>query len=309
MTFESRKSRAGSGDLARLSQNDSGFAHGCQPRRGLALASFLLGSSSMRVRPISLLFGLTSLLASCVGGDDDYDDARARGDLGAGDFAYGCLNETDLTCDESDYGLPHAIAVGGRFDFSFKTKSGPQPTVIAPASDFVRSIEGGFQVRAPGVFALLAVNGNREVVDLKHLRGAEIEEIRVQEDGSDLPSTKLSLARRQALRVLAIPYGIRGVQLGGALSYSWTSGDDALVSIETSSTLNRVRLRAGNKSGKTELSIDVGGKTFSVAVEVGPDESPLDAGAPGDAAIDASDGASDAGSDAWVDAESEGGAP
>jgi hypothetical protein len=268
----------------------------------------------MRARPISLVFGVTSLLASCVGGDDDFDDARTRGDLGAGDFAYGCLNDTDLTCDDSGHGLPQAIAVGGRFDLAFKTKSGPQPTVIAPASDFVRSIEGGFQVRAPGVFALLAVNGNREVVDLKHLRGAEIEEIRVQEDGSDLPATKLALDRRQSLRVLAIPYGIRGVPLAGALGYSWTSADDTMVSIETSSALNRVRLRAGNKSGKTEISVDVGSKTFTVAVEVGPDEAPLDAGTPSDAAAtdarsDAGEAASDAGSYARSDAASEGGTP
>jgi hypothetical protein len=267
----------------------------------------------MRARPISLLFGVTSLLASCVGGDDDYDDARTRGDLGAGNFKYGCLNETDPTCDEIDR-LPKAIAVGGRFDLAFEIKTGPQPTVIAPASDFVRSVEGGFQVRAPGVFALLAVNGNREVVDIKHLRGAEIEEIRVQEDGSDLFSTTLTLDRRQSLRVLAVPYGIHGVQLGGALSYSWTSADETLVTVETSSVLNSVRLRALNKSGKTSLAIDVGGKTFSVAVEVGPDEAPLDAGTASDAGTadarsDAGDGSSDASADAGADAASEGGTP
>ncbi len=265
----------------------------------------------MRVRPISRVFGLAWLLASCVEGDDDYEDARERGDLGVGDFEYGCLNGTDLTCDESDHGLPIAIAVGGRFDLRFETASGPQPTVIAPASDFVGTAAGGFQVRAPGTFALLAVNGNREVVDLKHLQGAEIEEIRVQEDGSDLPSTTLRLDRRQSVRVVAVPYGIRGVQLGGALSYSWSSVDDSLISVETLAALNRVRLRAGDKAGKTELQIDVGGKVFSVAVEIGTREATSDAGTGSDAQapsdVDAASAADGAASDGA--ARTDGGAP
>lgn len=268
----------------------------------------------MRVSSISHVLGLACLLGSCVEGADDYEDARERGDLGVGAFEYGCLNSTDLTCDESDYGLPTAIAVGGRFDLQFETDSGPQPTVIAPTSDFVGASAGGFQVRAPGLFALLAVNGNREVVDLKHLRGAEIEEIRVQEEGSDLPSTTLHLDRRQSARVLALPYGLRGVPLGGALSYTWSSGDDSLVTIESLSALNRVRLRAGDKAGRTELQIDVGGKVFSVAVEVGRQDMSSDAGPSTDAGDDA--GASgdasstqeDAASAADSTAEAEGGA-
>lgn len=271
----------------------------------------------MRVRPISQVLGLAWLLASCIEGGDDYDDARARGDLGVGDFEYGCLNSTDLTCDESDHGLPIAIAVGGRFDLKFETKSGPQPTVVAPASDFVGTAAGGFQVRAPGTFALLAVNGNREVVDLKHLEGAEIEEIRVHEEGTDLPSTTLRLDRRQSVRVVAVPYGIRGVELGGALSYSWSASDESLVSIETLSALNRVRLRAGDKAGKTELQIEVGGKLFVVEVEVGAREAASDAGTGGaDAGSDAQAASEDAGSAAdgatnTVDdaASTDGGAP
>jgi hypothetical protein len=255
--------------------------------------------------------GLALALSGCLHEDDGYDDSRTRGDLGAGDFAYGCFNDTDITCANSDHGLPRAIAVGGRFDLRFVIKSGAQPTVIAPASDFVRAVEGGFQVRGSGEFALLAVNGNREVVDIKHLRGAEIEEVRVQEDGSDLPSTTLHLDRRQSARLIAVPYGSRGVELGGALSYAWSSSDDTLVSIETLSALNRVRVRAGNRSGKGALQIDVAGKTFTVNVEIGPAEAApdmQDAGIAADGSLaDAQSDAGDAQRDASADAESDGG--
>jgi hypothetical protein len=291
------------------------------------LASFLLWHTPMRVRPgfaralkcalrISHVLGLAWLVSSCIEGNDEDQDARERGDLGVGDFEYGCLNSTDLTCEESDHGLPIAIAVGGRFDLKFETASGPRPSVIAPVSDFVGTAGGSFQVRAPGVFVLLAVNGNREVVDLKHLRGAQIEEIRVQEEGSDLPSTTLRLDRRQRARVVAIPYEIRGVQLGGALSYSWSSGDDSLVTIETLTALNRVRLVAGDKAGKTELKIDVGGRVFSVAVEVGTQVAMSDAGVATDAGgdaqaaeVDAASVQGDAGSAADGATQADGGAP
>jgi hypothetical protein len=159
------------------------------------------------------------------------------------------------------------------------------------------------------------VNGNREVVDIKHLRGADISEVRVQEEDSDLPSTTLRLDPGQSLRLLAAPYDSRGVELGGALNYAWSSSDDALVSIESLSALNRVRVRAGKSPGKGALQIDLAGKTFTVNVEVGEAEAPgmADAGATNDASFsaaqtDASDAQSTV-SEAGNDAETDGGTP
>jgi hypothetical protein len=253
--------------------------------------------------------GFVLTLHGCIDDGDRADDPHSRGDLGVGDFMYECFNETDITCIDNDDDLPRAIAVGGRFDLRFTLQSGPQPTVTAPAMDFVRAIEGGFQVRAPGEFALLALNGNREVVDIKHLLGMEIEEIRVQEEDSQLPSDTLRLTPRQSLRLLAVPYGSRGVKLGGALSYAWSSSDDTLVSIETLNALNRVRVRAGSKAGKGTLQIDLGGKTYSVNVEVAPAETALDAGSLSDASADARSDASETERDASSDADTDGGTP
>lgn len=272
----------------------------------------------MRARPIltRAALGLTlsgCMLSGCIKDDRDYEDSRARGDLGAGEFLYGCFNDTDSACEDSDDPiLPRAIAVGGRFDLRFATKSGPLPSVIAPANDYVRPVEGGFQVRAAGLFALLAVNANREVVDIKHLRSAEIDEVRVQEQG-ELPETTLRLEPRASTQLLAIPYDSRGVPLGGALSYSWSSSDEAQVSVESLAALNRVRVRAGTRPGKAMLRIDIAGKTFSVNVMVGgePGPAPDDAGSAADAGgADASapDGGNDAGSDAATgDAQIDGG--
>jgi hypothetical protein len=287
-----------------------------------SLASFLLLRSAMRIRLCSradpraltpsmrqatLALILGGALTGCLSQGNDYEDTRARGDLGAGDFVYGCFDEeTDITCVDGDEDLPRALAVGARFDLRFSIKSGPQPVVRAPASDFVKQIEGGFQVRAPGQFACLALNGNREVIDIKHLRAAEIDEVRVREEGSDLPTTTLRFDRRQVVRLLAVPYESRGVKLGGALNYEWSSSDESVVSVESLPSLNRVRVRAGDKSGKAELRVEVGGRSFTVSVEVDPsEERQEDAGV----LADASDAHSDAGSDAGADAQNDGGAP
>lgn len=237
------------------------------------------------------------LLQSCV--DEDANDERqgSRGELGVGQFDYQCFNETDITCIDDDPRPPRAIAVGGRFDLRATQESGPQPTVYAPAMDLVRSIEGGFQVRARGEFAILALNGNREVVDLTHLRGMEIEEVRVREEDSELPSTTLRLEPQKTLRVLAVPYGAGDIKLGGAVTYAWSSSDESVVSIETLNALNRVRVRAGGKPGSAMLLIDVGSKSFTINVEVASGDVAKDAGSASDAE---SDGAarSDTGSDA-----------
>lgn len=266
-------------------------------------------SSSARSRSSALLRALTlaalTLSASGCPEDDDYDERGVRGDLGVGKFVYECLGVNDSACSDGTTGQADAIAVGGRFHMTFTVRSGPTPLVIPPATDQVRREDGAFVVLASGTFPLLAVTGNSEVVDLYHLRGAAIAEVRVQEE-KELPVSLLRLAENEAVTLSAVPFDARGVRLAGALTYTWRSGDTARLVIESLPQLHRVRVRA-RAPGRVPLMVDVAGKTFSIDVEIGDFDG--DAGASGDGgAIDGAagaliDGAVDASGDADVAAD------
>jgi hypothetical protein len=240
-----------------------------------------------------------ALLAGCFDDDDGYEDTRARGDLGKGTFVYGCHNDTDTSCDDGGTNLPSALAVGSRFDMRFSISSGAQPSVVSPATDLVRRVGNAFEVRAAGQFPLLAVNANREVIDIKHLYAADVGQIRVQRN-RELPVSSLRLAPRESATLLALPYDQGGVKLGGALSYAWSSSDEALLLVESLPELNRVRVRAGNREGKATLLVRLPDAMYEVTVQIGD---------VGDAEVDELDaGATDAGDAATRDAAADAGA-
>jgi hypothetical protein len=232
--------------------------------------------SCTRVRAI-LLCWACALSSACPEDEDDYDDTRGRGDLGRGRFVYECVNETDSACEGGDPELPTKLAVGGRFEMRFAIESGPQPSVIAPSAAFARRNDGGFQVHGAGDFALLAVNGNREVIDIKHLRGAAIAEVRVQRK-SELPTASLRLSPGESLELLAVPFDAQGVKLGGALGYTWSASDEQLLRVESLPALNRVRVRAGERSGTATLQVEVADATHMVSVRIGTGDGEPDAG-------------------------------
>jgi hypothetical protein len=271
----------------------------------IGLGLLIAEVSPMRISTLLAVVGLTLLAPGCE--DEEDWDPRERGDLGNGRFVYECLNETDSACTDGGAAvLPLAVAVGGRFDMLFDVSSGPQPMVIAPAGDFVRRVDRGFQVQREGEFALLAVNGNSEVIDLKHLRAAQTAEVRVQ-IGEQLPVARLALAEGQTVSLLAVPFDRQGVRLGGALAYAWRSSDESLLSFESISQLNRVRVR-GHRAGTTTLVVEVAGTPFSVAVQVGAPIS--DAGVRTDAAVGGGIDAGPSQVDAATDAQTaDGGVP
>jgi hypothetical protein len=254
------------------------------------LAPFLLMRLAMQQRTSRVFLALA---AACVGcGEDDYDGSLSRGDLGRGTFVYGCVSESDTACvGRSASALPAVVAVGSLFDVRFSIATGPQPTVASPLTDLVRHTNSGFLVEAAGIFPLLALNGNREVVDIKHLRAAEIDEVRVQH-GKELPARALQLAVGEELELTAQPFDADGVLLAGALDYAWTSSDEAVVSVDSLSDLRRVRIRAA-ALGAATLRVAVSGADYVVKVTVAEAEAASpevsDAGVADDASL--SDGA------------------
>jgi hypothetical protein len=221
---------------------------------------------SLRALALIACVGLSTLAGGCP---EDEDLPGERGDLGVGNFVYQCVGVTDTACTGDAAVLPQALAVGSRFNMTFAVRSGASPLVISPATDIVRREDGAFMVLQSGVFPLLAVTGSNEVVDIKHLQAAAIAEVRVQKP-KELPVASLTLSPGDAVTLSAVPFDVRGVQLGGGLVYGWRSSDDARLSIETLPQLNAVRVRA-RAAGRATLMVDVTGKTFSVSVQVGGD--------------------------------------
>ncbi len=238
---------------------------------------------------------------------DDYepDYTPERGDLGRGRFIYQCLGETDAACAGSEQ-FPQAIAVNARFAMRFAINSGVQPSVIAGAPAFTQPVTGGFKALRAGQLSLLAVNGNREVIDIKHVRSAEIAEVRVKR-GDSLPERELELVVGAPAEIQAVPFDAIGVELAGAVDYAWSSADSALVAVETLSDLSRVRIRALGV-GETTLNVMAGGQSLSLVVRAsdgppwGPDagDGDGDAGAGDAGEDDASTSADDAGQDGGV---------
>ena len=205
---------------------------------------------------------------------DDYepDYTPERGDLGKGRFIYQCLGESDAACADGEQ-FPQAIAVNARFAMRFAINSGVQPVVIAGAPAFAQPVVGGFKAVRAGQLSLLAVNGNREVIDIKHVRSAEIAEVRVKR-GDSLPEKELYLAVGTPSEVQAVPFDVVGVELAGAVEYAWSSADPTMVAVETLSDLSRVRIRA-LRAGETTLNVMAGGQSLSLVVHA-DDEAPSD---------------------------------
>jgi hypothetical protein len=238
---------------------------------------------------VSLLLGLTA----CE--PEELDTSRERGDLGRGKFIYECLGDTDPACASGKAVFPQAVAMGSRFALRFAIDRGAQPTVIAAAPSFARTVPGGFEVARVGHLAFLAVNGNREVIDIKHLRSASVAEVRVRRDAG-LPEAELRVQPGDSFELTAVPFDAQGVELGGALDYAWSSADSTVLRVDTLPDLSRVGVRAVGP-GQTSLVINVEGQEYVLSVISG--ESVDDAGMPEDGGM--GDGGVDGGADGGLD--------
>lgn len=243
--------------------------------------------ATMQLR--SYLCAAAAVLAAC-----SLPSTSARGELGRGAFIYQCYGNTDATCLEDEPPFPQAIAVGGRFRMAFET-IGPgdrKPVAVSSLStSFVEASGTGFRMLRAGTSAFLATKSNGDVVDITHVRGAEVSEVWVKPGLDALPVARLHLETGDAVRLIAVPQDDGGIVLAGSLDYEWLSGDSSVLEIEIVGALNHVRVKATG-AGDTTLEITANGVSFSLPVAVSPAPSnPADAGTEMDAglAVDAGD--------------------
>ena len=215
--------------------------------------------------------------------DTSVDDRPARpGELGAGDFLYICVGDSDPLCAAESVAetFPERIAVGGRFGLDFN----PNDTVFsdgvglridAPNEMVVRSELGSFSIEQAGYQVFLAVSNESEVVDIQHILAANIERISVRTmDSQDLDTIDLALG--ELITVSAVPQDRLRSTLAGSLDYTWSSTDPSIAEVVTIDEDFDVTIEAISE-GTTTLMIEAGGFIQEVSVEVtldGPEPDP-----------------------------------
>ncbi|AKT37925.1 hypothetical protein [Chondromyces crocatus] len=244
-------------------------------------------SRRARLSPLLLLL---PLVAGCSEGDGRQGIA---GELGNGVFYYLCAGDSDAQCDDKATrgdidvatGAFPPVAVGGRFSIDFESNDTYDvgPYTIDTANDFVTSEETVFQAMAPGVAALVAMDGNT-AMDLVHVRFEEAKTIRVSqtETNTNLPEriqggvsanvggldvelevdAPTGLTGRTFLRV--VPATEDGRILAGALPVTWR-GDPDVVAFLSAPSDNVVEVQINGTGpitatvGALETTVLVGG--------------------------------------------------
>lgn len=220
-----------------------------------------------------LLLFLAVALAGCL--------PRTQGELQNGGFTYFCAGEDDLACRNDLFdasGVPPAIAVGTHFDLQFSppilhTDTITTVTSIEPAAPGILAEEPshgvdttGFRFIAPGTVAVLAKSADGDVVDFVHVTGAAIDHIAlVNRQGNEPEAITLT---GSGYTLEAIPRDDHFRTLAGALSYTWASSDEQVVTTSPSFESNEVALVAVGP-GTATITVTVMGKQASIAVTVG----------------------------------------
>lgn len=225
-----------------------------------------------------LNFALTLALGALVGTgcviDENTDDRPSRpGELGAGDFVYVCVGDSDPLCAGGSVAetFPERIAVGGRFGLDFNPNDtlyndGIALRIDAPNETIVRRELDTYTIEQAGYQVFLAVSNDSEVVDLQHILAANIERITVRTmDSQDLDTIELALG--DSITVVAIPQDRLRSALAGSLDYAWSTADPNIAEVATVDEDFDVTIEAVSE-GVTTLFIEAGGFTQEVSIEV-----------------------------------------
>jgi hypothetical protein len=175
------------------------------------------------------------------------------GELGEGSFQYACIEDGDAVCNETtavdaqavrgDLGdgveLPAAVAVGARFDLTYQGTvellGEPLLVAVEPARPDVVDDKGGFVVREPGNMAFLARNPGKDVTaDLVHLRAERVDGLELWHDEQRVKS--ITMKAGNETHVAVVPLDAGGVRLAGAVRYTWTASDAAILGVDEPGT-------------------------------------------------------------------------
>jgi hypothetical protein len=217
-------------------------------------------------------------LGACVIGDDDNDDRPSRpGELGAGDFVYVCVGDSDPLCANGAVAetFPERIAVGARFGLDYNPNDtlfsdGVGLRLDAPNAAVVRRDLDAFFIQQAGYQVFLAVTNESEVIDIQHILAANIDRIAVRTmDSQDLDTIELSPG--ESITVEAVPQDALRSTLAGSLDYTWTIEDESIAAVASVDEDFDVTIEAA-ALGSTVLTIETAGFSQQVFIDVADGE-------------------------------------
>lgn len=258
----------------------------------------------MRTPPLILLLAL----AACTDTNDNVDPGAKYGEFGDGAFLYRCVVDGDPTCRGSSgtaLNFPEALALGSEMDLEYTWQDDPstfeddndhagEPLPVLQSATSKRLLDDGtrFTALEPGYVAVLAVNGNSQVVELVHFEIAEVDAVRAiasPPESFPVALQQLDLQENEERDVQGLVVDIHGRELGGILPYSWTSEDPNVLEIVSGGDSGLVHIRAVG-AGTTNLVLTQGEHSLSLPVTI-----EMGAGSASDSATDGSTGDTDTG--------------
>lgn len=223
----------------------------------------------MTLRSLLLLAAPAAVaLAACA------EDAGTGGAMGQSSTTPDCA-PNDANCLED--GLDAPVAVGARLPVDVRITArgvgSPKMTLEAARSD-VLAVEGAALVgKAPGWSSVLFVNEDGLVMDFVTLAVTPAERIEIYRlndagsaESSPLPA-KIQLAPGDDFEIAVKPFS-GATRLLGELDATWRLDQDIVTALDTGRPASR-RLRV-KAAGTTKLTIDAGGFTKTIDLEVLP---------------------------------------
>jgi hypothetical protein len=184
--------------------------------------------------------------ASLLGAGCELGGGGTVGELGNGRFFYQCVVPDDLFCSEFNPDppvdvsepaeVPDAMVLGSAFalEFDVETTDDEGGSFSADVECAVDGFEEQqhFRPSREGWFAFVAERSDGAVVDLLHVLVTTPERIDIAGNGLSAGDT---IAIAGPTDVAAIPYGGSGQILFGGFPATWTTSDDEVVAVESSS--------------------------------------------------------------------------
>ena len=220
----------------------------------------------------------------------DLSTAGEKGDLS---FGYRCLSPRDAACTDDraspslrePRAFPAAVAVGASFGLTAFDVDGldARRVRLTPASrELARPLpeegEHVFLAEAPGEVGFTALRlGDSRVVDLFHLRLVAPSFVAITcEDADPRTGAPSPVAAGAAVRCGLVPRASSGKVLAGALRGRWwtTTPDVLRLHGPGGTTLGEAAAEEitveGRAPGLGEVTVESGGRTVSLALEVTP---------------------------------------